>query len=81
MICLKCKENGLKSIIRPGASSSTLIYNCPYYDEDGKYHYHDMNTTTTNYTCSNGHQWVIVSSRQSCWCGWPDNEKLYADTD
>lgn len=36
----------------------TLMCANPYYDENGKYHHNDPNTTTTYYNCSNGHQWT-----------------------
>jgi hypothetical protein len=69
MICSECKKVGKKSKVYSGASSSTLMHCQPFYDEDGKYHNHDMNITTTNYSCSNGHSWQ-EHYRSSCWCGW-----------
>ena len=53
MICPECKKEGKKSIVYPGYGSTTLMYCQPFYDENGKYHHHDMNTTTTPYSCSN----------------------------
>jgi hypothetical protein len=41
----------------------------PYYDEDGKHHHHDSNTSTYGYSCSNGHDFS-VSRQGTCWCGW-----------
>ena len=29
-----------------------------YYDEDGNQHYHEVNTSTSRWWCSNGHQFV-----------------------
>lgn len=49
----------------------TLLNCTPFYDEQGRHHYHDSNTTTSGYECSNGHNWV-VKSKPSCWCGWPN---------
>lgn len=69
MICPECKSNGEKSNVYPGGSQRTLMYFPPYYDENGKYHNHDSNTTTTSYRCSNGHNWSD-KRRGSCWCGW-----------
>ena len=69
MICSECKEKGDKSIVYPGTSSTTLLYCQPFYDGHGKYHHHDLNTTTTAYKCSNGHSW-ITKSEGECWCGW-----------
>jgi hypothetical protein len=69
MICKTCKELGLESFVYPGMGFTTAAYFQPFYDENGKYHNHDANTTTTSYSCSNGHGWTVVSTG-SCWCGW-----------
>lgn len=62
MKCPVCIEKGLKSNVYPGVSMSTLMYCAPYYDENGKYHSHDMNRHTTNYNCSHGHTWSESST-------------------
>lgn len=59
--CPQCVKEGLKSIVYVGASSRTLMCIQEWYDEYGNYHYYDPNTTTTNYTCSNGHSWSMKS--------------------
>ena len=46
----------------------------PFYDKDGKYHDHDMNSSSTDYSCSNGHKWSSSSGPRECWCGWPNKE-------
>lgn len=69
MICPKCKKLGKKSTVYPGIASTTLLYCQPFYDEEGNYHDHDCNTTTTTYRCSNGHEWM-ESHEGKCWCGW-----------
>ena len=69
MKCPQCVKEGKKSHINVGTSTTTLMYCPPYYDEDGKYHHHDPNYVTTNYTCSNGHEWA-ETTYDSCWCGW-----------
>ncbi len=74
MICKECKKKGLKSKIYPGVGSRTLLYCPPFYDEEGKLHDHDANTTTTDYFCSNGHKWSEKTTG-SCWCGWSGKEK------
>ncbi len=74
MICPECKKEGLKSTVYPGVGMTTAMYFSPFYDEEGNYHDHDANTTTTDYSCSNGHKW-IEKTTGSCWCGWPDKEK------
>lgn len=70
MFCPECKKEDRKSRVTPGFSSSTMMYCPPFYDEDGRYHVHDVNQSSTEYSCSNGHRWTEVS-RPSCWCGWP----------
>jgi len=57
MICPECQKEGKKSIVFIGVSSTTLLAVTPYYDEEGRFHFDDPNTTTTQYTCSNGHVW------------------------
>ncbi len=73
MICPECKKQNLKSIVYPGYSTTTLMYSQPFYDENGKYHHHDLNKSTTSYSCSYGHKWA-ETSKPSCWCGWPDKK-------
>lgn len=59
MICDSCKSEGKRSRIEILSSSSTLIAGpSPHYDEDGRFHVHDPNTTTTSFMCSNGHEWT-----------------------
>ena len=74
MFCPGCKEQGLKSKIYVGASTTTLLGFTPFYDEEGNYHCHDPNTITTSYSCSNGHRWQEYSWGE-CWCGWSNKEK------
>ena len=69
MICPKCREDGLKSWVYPQGGMATAMYCPPYFDEEGRYHIHDYNTSEYFYSCSMGHDWV-ESSRGSCWCGW-----------
>ena len=69
MICPHCKEEGKTSRVTGGNSQTTCMWCPPYYDEQGKYHSHDSNITTTSYSCSNGHAFV-VKSYGKCWCGW-----------
>ena len=66
MKCQKCVDENKKSIVYPdGYGASTLMANHPYYDEEGMYHFHDMNTCVTGASCSNGHRWRI-SSQAKC---------------
>ena len=72
MICPECAKVGMTSRVYPGVGSQTLVYYPPFYDEQGRYHDHDRNTTTTDYTCSNGHVWAEARMPEKCWCGWPE---------
>ena len=57
-LCEECKSQNLKSKVFQGASTTTLGLSIHYWDEDGKEHTpQDVNTTTTQYRCSNGHTW------------------------
>lgn len=69
MICEECKKEGKKSQVNEGPSMTTCMGFSPYYDEDGKHHSHDPNTSTVSFSCSNGHSWVERIGG-SCWCGW-----------
>lgn len=77
MICGTCIAEGKTSRVFDYGSSTTLLNCRPFYDEQGRHHTHDSNTTTTEYRCSNGHSWTDKSTG-SCWCGWPDKEKQAA---
>jgi hypothetical protein len=59
MRCHYCKQEGKKSSLHDLGSSTTLIGGAQsYWDSDGKKHYHDYNTTTTSYMCSEGHRYL-----------------------
>ena len=74
MLCPECQKQGLKSKVYPGVGSRTLQWCPPFYDEEGNYHNHDSNTTSTEYSCSRGHAWVERTTG-SCWCGWPEKKE------
>lgn len=57
MKCPTCVEQETKSCVYPGMGSVTMMGWQAYYDEDGMYHSHDPNWTTTGYRCSEGHYW------------------------
>ena len=58
IICPICQENNQTSKVTELTSSSTAMYSQPFYDEEGNYHNHNRNTTTTVFKCSNGHTFV-----------------------
>ena len=70
MKCSDCVEEGKRSKIYIGGSSSTLLGWLSHYDEDGNRHDHDPNSYSTDYRCSNGHTWT-KTTRHICRCGFP----------
>jgi hypothetical protein len=64
MICPDCEPQGLKSRVRCHGGTSTLMFSDSFYDEEG-YHFHDPNGRTSEYSCSNGHQF-IMSYLENC---------------
>ena len=58
MKCPRCKEQGLKSTVQVGSSTSTAVYYPTYYDEDGKLCLTGTNKITRHYQCSNGHKFT-----------------------
>lgn len=76
MICDKCKEEGLKSTVWPGSTMSTAMSINRYYDEDGNYHLHDGNVSSSSFSCSNGHSWSVKTKSRcpSVQCKWNRNE-------
>jgi hypothetical protein len=72
MICPFC--DGALSKVYPHGGTITAMYCPPYYDEEGRFHHHDVNWRNEEYSCSNGHQWVVGSQGQCPSCSWPDAE-------
>ena len=66
MICPECKEQGLKSKVFQDQSRTTLICAETFWDEEGEYHIHDPNVTTTEYHCSNEHHRELESVTKLC---------------
>ena len=66
--CPVCFKEDKKSQVFPGSISRTAMYCQPFYDEDGRFHQHDSNLTTSEMSCSNGHKWTDKTN-SSCWCG------------
>lgn len=63
MKCPVCAEYNDTSIVYTGASYSSLVHCSPFY-EDGIRHYHDVNSYTTEYRCSNGHRFKQISENK-----------------
>jgi hypothetical protein len=79
MKCQTCEREGLRSTVHVGATVSTAMCSYSFYDEDGKYHYHNPNTVGTSYRCSNGHTWH-ESHRNPCWCEKPSDPPVAPDS-
>lgn len=78
MKCEKCAEAGLKSTVYvPMGHVSTCMAFSPFYDEDGAYHYHDENTHSESWSCSNGHRWHLRSQGKcpAPNCSWNDRRR------
>lgn len=59
--CPFCIEEGKKSKLFPGSTMKTAMGGEPaYYDEEGKFHWHDPNQMKTFYSCSNGHRFYHI---------------------
>lgn len=75
MKCPECQKDGEKSkVYVPTCGMRTLMGWQSFWDEDGNYHSHDLNTTTTIYSCSRGHEWT-VKSKDPCQvpgCEWAE---------
>lgn len=68
MICIACKNENQKSKVY----ISDVFYDLQkaqdrFFDEEGRWHVHDVNITTTKYQCSNNHVWSEVKHAR-CWC-------------
>ena len=68
MKCPECVKESKRSRVNIGTSSTTCMGVQWYYDEEGRYHYHDPNTITTSYSCSEGHRWTERSKRECETC-------------
>ena len=65
MICRYCKESGRTSRLYIGTAYRTAMGVTHYYDEQGHLHQDDPNVTSTDYHCSNGHQFQVRRSQDT----------------
>ena len=63
-VCPVCQVKGAKIQV-----TSTFLGIIPYFEPDGREHYHDRNQRLANLTCLNGHEHSIQIFN-TCWCGW-----------
>lgn len=65
MKCPECEANGQKSQVYERSRTMTLVAITPSYDEEGRAHIHEANTTTTDFECSNGHRFTLQESPEA----------------
>lgn len=76
VLCAECQESGTKSrVYPPPGRIVTAMASYPYYDEEGRYHNHDPNGWTEEWSCSRGHRW-LRSGAGRCWCGWGEEPQV-----
>lgn len=77
MKCPQCVSEGLRSQVTMGSPFKTEKGKpVQFWDEDGNYHYHDPAKYSTDYRCSNGHEFNLASTHGCPTCGesWrPEN--------
>lgn len=74
MKCPTCVQTGLKSSVQEEDSGVMTAMYCPsFFDEDGEEHWHNSNTMTMTYRCTQGHTFNETLSYR-CWCGWPEKK-------
>lgn len=66
MKCPECEKEGKLSKVWVGPESTTLLQVKEFFDENGVYHYHDLNVTTRNFTCSNQHSFIVSGKVAQC---------------
>lgn len=66
MFCPVCQEAGLKSTVHWRTGHVTQVWAEPFYwNEDGEFIRNpDPNATTSEYYCSEGHKWEVISGEK-----------------
>jgi len=67
--CPICEDRGGAKVY-PLGCSATLIGYYPYHDEEGVYHDHNPNATTSLFCCDKGHSWQVKTYATCPGCGW-----------
>jgi hypothetical protein len=81
-VCPACKLIGSKSqLIEIFSGYSSLGQSNSYYDEDGKYHYHNPNGSITVYRCSNGHESKYFKHNSCGICDYKSGETRFIKAD
>lgn len=80
--CPVCKKEKKKSkfYISQMGTSTLMGFEAPFYDEEGKYHYHNPNLSTVQWWCSRGHQGTITYGNKCPNCDFGIETKISIDT-
>ncbi len=81
MRCPVCVEQGTPSTLTRRSSGSVMhpVHVEPFYDEQGRYHLHDMSIIETEWECSNGHRLTVTSATPCPTCGVLYQENITFD--
>ena len=72
--CPYCADEGKRSSLYPPAYYyMTAMMTHPYYDEDGRRHLHNSNTSSGTWRCSRDHTWTR-SVRPGCPAGCTEDD-------
>lgn len=72
VVCPVCVSNSDTSTSQILNYARTEMAWTPYYDEEGRYHAHDVNYLRDWFKCSKDHAFGIAAP--GCWCGWKASE-------
>jgi uncharacterized Zn finger protein len=78
MVNTKCPKCGVddKSRVRTGMLVTSEVCYVPFYDNQGKKHFHDDNYSYWMMRCmSCGKSWREPYDLRGCWCGWQGGGK------
>jgi hypothetical protein len=57
-VCETCVAGDQRYSVTAGSVYTTAMATQQYWDEEGRYHFHNMNTSSQEFYCSNGHRWA-----------------------
>lgn len=72
MKCPTCVAEGELSEVEDRGGARTLMGFFPFFDDQGRRHSHDPNTTSHDYRCSRGHSWKEEEQTPCPVCGPSD---------
>ena len=69
MLCDKCNSYMVVTTTSSSGSDHGM-----FYDDDGRKHYHNANTTITKVVCEDCGHTTRNRVFHSCWCGWSQTD-------